>query len=95
MRIAYATYKLILDMPGGERHVAFTRVLHRGVPDELMGEVPTFRAQPLQPNCDGWCEYPVSDRANAVRQFLQAARADPSLIKVWCAMLCHAMPRRP
>ena len=25
LRIAYATYKLIQQMPGGERHVAFTR----------------------------------------------------------------------
>ena len=29
MRIAYATYKLVLGMPGGERHVGFTRILHR------------------------------------------------------------------
>lgn len=36
----------------------------------------------LQPECDNWCAYPVSDRANAVRQFLEAARADASLIKV-------------
>ena len=32
--------------------------------------------------CDGWCEYPVADRPNAVRQFLDAAKRDPSLIKV-------------
>lgn len=81
MRIAYATYKLTLGMPGGERHTGFTRVLHRGSPDELMDEVPTFRANPLQPACDNWCEYPVSDRANAVRQFLEAAQRDSSLIK--------------
>lgn len=36
MRIAYATYKAVLGMPGGERHVAFTRILHRGSPDALM-----------------------------------------------------------
>ena len=56
MRIAWATYNLILAMPGGERHVAFTRVLHRTKDDELMDEMPTFRADPLQPACDGWCE---------------------------------------
>lgn len=28
------------------------------------------------------CEYPVSDRANAVRQFFEAAERDPMLIKV-------------
>jgi hypothetical protein len=59
MRIAYATYKLMQAMPGGARHVGFTRILHRTVEDELMGEVPTFRANPLQPKCDDWCEYPV------------------------------------
>ncbi len=71
MRIAYASYKRMLAMPGGEHHVAFTRILHRTVRDEdvLAGEVPTFRAEPLQPNCDDWCPYPVSDRANAVSQY--------------------------
>ncbi len=85
-----ATYKLTLGMPGGERHTGFTRVLHRGSPDELMDEVPTFRANPLQPACDNWCEYPVSDRANAVRQFLEAAQRDSSLIKVRsvCLVAC-------
>lgn len=32
LRIAYATYKLVQAMPGGERHVAFTRILHRTKP---------------------------------------------------------------
>ena len=54
LRIAYATYKLIQQMPGGERHVAFTRILHRTKPDQLMEEIETFRADPLQPNCDDW-----------------------------------------
>lgn len=44
--------------------------------------MPTFRADPLTPSCDNWCEFPVSDRPNAVAQFLEAAEADPSLIKV-------------
>jgi hypothetical protein len=88
LRIAYSTYKLVQKMPGGERHVGFTRILHRTVDDELMGEVPTFRAEPLQPKCDGWCEYPVSDRANAVRQFFAAAKADASMLKAnWLYMI--------
>ena len=71
MRIAYASYQLILGLPGGERHTAFTRILHRTARDRdpLADEIPTFRADPLQPECDDWCEYPVSDRANAVKQF--------------------------
>ena len=45
-------------------------------------QVPTFRADPLTPACDAWCEFPVSDRPNAVRQFMDAAVRDPSMIKV-------------
>ena len=45
--------------------------------------------------CDGWCEYPVADRPNAVRQFLLAAKADPSLIKVRAAAAaCSRCGRR-
>lgn len=71
MRIAYASYQRMLAMPGGEHHVAFTRILHRTARDRdvLAEEVPTFRADPLQPDCDDWCPYPVSDRANAVAQY--------------------------
>lgn len=54
LRIAYATYKLVQRMPGGDRHAAFTRILHRTKPDSLMGEIETFRADPLQPKCDDW-----------------------------------------
>lgn len=35
-RIMYGTYKLAQKMPGGEKMVAFTRILHRTLPDELM-----------------------------------------------------------
>ena len=44
--------------------------------------MPTFRADPLTPQCDGWCEFPVSDRPNAVAQYFKAAESDPSMIKV-------------
>ena len=88
MRIAFATYNIIRTMPGGDIHVAFTRILHRTKPDELVDEIPTFRADPLQPKCDNWCEYPVSDRANAVRQFFEAAKSDKALIKArWLYMI--------
>ena len=39
MRIAFGTYQLMTQMEGGDRHVAFTRILHRTKPDELMDEV--------------------------------------------------------
>lgn len=75
-------------MQGGEKHVAFTRILHRTTPDELMNEIETFRADPIQPECDTWCEYPVSDRANAVQQFFLAAKKTPSMIKAqWLYMI--------
>lgn len=54
MRIAHATWQLTRAMPGGERYTGFTRILHRTQPDELMDAIPTFRAVPLQPECDGW-----------------------------------------
>lgn len=50
-------------------------------------QVPTFRADPLTPSCDTWCEFPVSDRPNAVVQFLKAAKTDPTMIKVCSCML--------
>ena len=52
------------------------------LPTERVVQVPTFRADPLTPSCDTWCEFPVSDRPNAVMQFLKAAKADPTMIKV-------------
>lgn len=45
-------------------------------------QVPTWRANPLTPECDTWCEFPVADRPNAVQQWVNAAKADPSMIKV-------------
>lgn len=81
-RILMGTYELIRQMPGGEKHVGLTRILHRSKPDILMNAIETFHATPLQPECDGWCEYPVSDRANAVRQFFDAAETNKSMIRV-------------
>lgn len=51
-------------------------------------EIPTFRVPPLNPQCDAWCEFPVADRPNAVRQFLDAAAADASLIRApWLLLI--------
>ena len=45
--------------------------------------------------CDNWCDYPVADRPNAVRQFMEAAKADPSMIKVGPpARLAACLPAR-
>lgn len=87
-RIMVGTYNLVRKMPGGERLVALTRIMHRTKPDEVMDEIPTFVAQPLQPECDKWCWFPVADRANAVQQWIDAAEKDPSMIKApWLLLL--------
>ena len=69
----YGTYLRAKGMPGGEKLVAFTRILHRTKPDVLVEEIPTFRAHPLTPKCDIWCEFPVSDRPDAVEQWLEVS----------------------
>lgn len=89
-RIMYATYKIAKKMPGGEKMVAFTRVLHRTTGDVLMNEVPTYRVEPQDPKCDIWCEFPVADRPGAIRQFIAAAAKDPSLIKAPWLLLIEA-----
>ncbi|GFR47682.1 hypothetical protein Agub_g9430 [Astrephomene gubernaculifera] len=87
-RVMVGTYNIVRKMPGGERLVALTRILHRSTPDEVMDEIPTFLAKPLQPECDKWCWFPVADRANAVQQWIDAAEKDPSLVKApWLLML--------
>ena len=39
------TFNLVRKMPGGEKLVAITRILHRTTPDEVMDEIPTFRCE--------------------------------------------------
>jgi len=80
-RIMYGTYKIVQKMPGGEFMTGFTRILHRSINDEIVKEIPTFRAKPLHPACDTWCDFPVADRPDAVVQWITAARQDPSMIK--------------
>ncbi|PNH02423.1 hypothetical protein TSOC_011595 [Tetrabaena socialis] len=96
-RIMYGTYKLVQQMPGGERLTGFTRILHRMKPDEVMDEIPTFRADPLHPKCDEWCDFPVADRPNAVKQWIDAAAKDPGMIKgAWVLLLeCDYVWMRP
>lgn len=41
----------------------------------------------VKPQCDGWCDYPVANRPNAIMQFFRAAAKDRSLIKgAWIMM---------
>lgn len=87
-RIMYGTYQEVQKMPGGEVLTGFTRILHRSTPDEVVDEIPTFRADPLEPKCDVWCDFPVKDRANAVMQWINATEKDPSLRQgAWIFML--------
>lgn len=87
-RLMYQTYLMVKEGAGGAHLLGFTRILHRTVDDELVREVPTFRAQPLQPKCDQWCEYPVSDRPNAVGQFLKWALEKEGRLKArWLFMI--------
>jgi len=40
-----------------------------------MKEIPTVRVDPLHPQCDHWCEFPVADRPDAVAKWLLTADA--------------------
>eukprot|EP00197_Chlamydomonas_leiostraca_P008698 CAMPEP_0202860356 /NCGR_PEP_ID=MMETSP1391-20130828/2094_1 /ASSEMBLY_ACC=CAM_ASM_000867 /TAXON_ID=1034604 /ORGANISM="Chlamydomonas leiostraca, Strain SAG 11-49" /LENGTH=430 /DNA_ID=CAMNT_0049539511 /DNA_START=142 /DNA_END=1434 /DNA_ORIENTATION=+ len=87
-RIMYGTYKLVQQMPGGEKLTGFTRVMHRTTPDGLEDEIPTFRATPLHPECDTYCDFPVADRPNAVMQWIRAVEQEPRLLKgAWVLIL--------
>jgi hypothetical protein len=80
-RMMYNTYHIVRKLPNGQNLVAFTRILHRVQSDRLMKEMPTFHAKPLQPECDVWCDFPPASRPDAVRQFFDAAKKKPSMIK--------------
>jgi len=66
-RILYRTFLRAQKMPGGERMVAFTRILSRKSTEDpqISHEVPTFLADPLTPSCEQWCPFPVADRPNS------------------------------
>jgi len=74
-RVMYSSY---LKHAGSEGSImkAFTRVLHKGRNDELMHEIPTMRFNPVQSKCDGWCDYPVADRSQAVALWLETADSE-------------------
>ena len=75
-RTMYATYKMVAAAPGGEAMKHFTRVLHRSKADILMDEVPTVRVHPRSNGeCDEWCDFPVKDRPNAIKRWLQTEDA--------------------
>ena len=80
-RMMYGSYQIVRKLPKGEKLVGFTRILHRVNTDGLMKEMPTFHAIPLQPECDVWCDFPPNSRPDAVRQFFDAAKKKPSMIK--------------
>ena len=68
-RFTYYSFNRVKDRPGSVLK-KFTRILHRSVDDELMDEIPTFRADPGTPECEKWCDFPVNDRPAAVRAWL-------------------------
>jgi hypothetical protein len=43
----YHWFKAARRAPGGDEMGGFTRILHSGKPDEFVGEIPTFVADPL------------------------------------------------
>ena len=61
----FGTYQLAQKMPGGDKMVAFTRILHRQTDDALSPRVPTFRANPLHPGgcAGGWVGGRCQERA--------------------------------
>ncbi|KAL4442745.1 hypothetical protein ABPG77_006739 [Micractinium sp. CCAP 211/92] len=85
--VLYGTFLRAQRMPGGDKMVAFTRILHRVTDDALVPGVPTWRVDPVRPECGGGgpagkqCKYVIVERPSAVRKFLAAARQQPSLIQ--------------
>ena len=75
-RIMYRTFLDVVVTEnkngGGGDLKYFTRLLHRRTDDELMKEVPTVRVDSLHPSCDKWCEFPVHDRPDAIKKWLQS-----------------------
>ena len=69
-RVMYATWLAARKAAGPDGVMTvFTRVLHRASDDDLMVEVPTKRFHPARPECDTYCDFPVSDRSVALAQW--------------------------
>nr|VDD19117.1 unnamed protein product [Brassica oleracea] len=69
-RIMYYWYKQKKALPRSDMG-GFTRILHSGNPDNLMGEIPTFVVDPLSPGLDQG--YVVLNRPWAFVQWLERA----------------------
>ena len=66
-RLVYASWKNVAMKHDKAGIMArFIRILHRTKDDELVGIVPTWRADPWHPECDNSCGYSVKDRARAI-----------------------------
>ncbi|KAF9592229.1 hypothetical protein IFM89_012805 [Coptis chinensis] len=76
-RIMYYWYKKVKDMPGSDMG-GFTRVLHSGVPDKLMDEIPTYVVDPLPAGLDRG--YVVLNRPWAFVQWLEKATIEEEYI---------------
>ncbi|KAK7827555.1 hydroxyproline o-arabinosyltransferase 3 [Quercus suber] len=76
-RIMYYWYKKTKDMPGSDMG-KFTRILHSGVPDKLMEEIPSFVVDPLPEGLDRG--YIVLNRPWAFVQWLEKATIEEEYI---------------
>ncbi|XP_051123472.1 hydroxyproline O-arabinosyltransferase RDN2-like isoform X2 [Andrographis paniculata] len=76
-RIMYYWYKKKMDLPGSEMG-KFTRILHTGLPDNLMDEIPTFVVDPLPDGVDKG--YVVLHRPWAFVQWLEKAKIEEEYI---------------
>ena len=76
-RIMYRTFLDVMQKQNDETNDMkfFTRLLHRRTDDELMKEIPTVRVDSLHASCDKWCEFPVHDRPDAIKKWLQSSDA--------------------
>lgn len=76
-RIMYYWYKKTKDMPGSSMG-KFTRILHSGVSDKLVDEIPTFVVDPLPEGLDRG--YVVLNRPWAFVQWLEKAPIEEEYI---------------
>ncbi|XP_021772172.1 hydroxyproline O-arabinosyltransferase 3-like [Chenopodium quinoa] len=76
-RIMYYWYKRVKDLPGSDMG-GFTRVLHSGRPDNLMGKIPSFVVDPLPHGLDQG--YVVLNRPWAFVQWLEKATIEEEYV---------------
>ncbi|KAL8228777.1 hypothetical protein R6Q57_013677 [Mikania cordata] len=76
-RIMYYWYKRLRNVAGSEMG-KFTRILHSGIPDNLMDEIPTFVVDPLPSDLDRG--YVVLNRPWAFVQWLKRATIEEEYI---------------